>query len=79
VFRGIIWERLICLAGLAMAVIGYLALAELRMPYSREPLPGLPADTFGFARAAGLAMAVIGGFGWLLAVREARSDRSKVV
>ena len=70
-FRGIVWERLICLAGLAMAVMGNLALDELRMPYSREPLPGLAASTFGFVQSAGLAMAILGGIGWFLAARGA--------
>ncbi len=69
-FRGIVWERLICLAGLAMAVMGHLALQELRMPYSREPMPGLATNTFGFAQSAGLAMAILGGLGWFLAARE---------
>jgi hypothetical protein len=72
-FRNVVWERLICIAGAVAALGGHFALGELAMPYTREPLPGLATNTFGFFRAARAVMFLVGGVGWYFASGRGKS------
>jgi hypothetical protein len=71
----IVWERLICISGIAMCVVSFYALdklgfTETRGSFTKQHDVLHVATVFQIGLRLGLAAAVCGGIGWAISVRE---------